>query len=119
MAKPQAIQVDHGDALPTHAPSTVVETPVPAPDDAPDPALAESRYWLRNFFTLLVLLCVALIAEDYHERGIAVIRGVLLVGVVVFGSVALMPARKLENVFLRPPSPPRLNAAPAEEPDDG
>ena len=118
MAEPQGTRADGGAAV-THAPS-IVETPVPAPRDASDPALAEPRYWLRRFFAMLAMLCAALIAGDHRESGMAIFRGVFLVGVVVFGSVALMPARKLETIFLRPRgSSPRLNAAPAEEPDDG
>lgn len=109
MANPKFVQAGDGGTQVTQMPSAALEV-----GDAPDPALADSRHYLRLFFALLVVLCVALIASDSRERGMALFRGVFLVGAVVFGSVALMPARKLEDVFLRPPGSRRLNAPPAE-----
>lgn len=96
MAKPRLVQAGEDGTQVTLAPPSAADG-----GDEPDPALADSRHYLRLFFALLVVLCVALVAGDSRERGMALFRGVFLVGAVVFGSVALMPAGKLEDVFLR------------------
>lgn len=109
MANPRFVPAGDDGTQITQVPPSAVEG-----GDGADPALADSRHYLRLFFALLVVLCVALVAGDSRERGMALYRGVFLVGAVVFGSVALMPARKLEDVFLRPAGSRRLNPPPAD-----